>query len=71
MGTVTVAKLSAQTSTTNVVPAGQKPVNINGIPVYVGFGSPTRLFWIVPSLSVEITGSGPESSQVMHTLHKA
>jgi len=53
------------------VPAGQKPVTINGIQVYVGFGSPTTLYWTVPSLDVQIFGTGPDSSQVLHTLHKA
>jgi hypothetical protein len=67
---VTVSQISSETSTTNV-PVGQKPVNINGIPVYVGFGSPTTLYWTVPSLEVQIIGTGPDASQVLHTLHKA
>ena len=67
---VTVWPISSETSTTNV-PTEPKPVTINGVPVYVGLGSPTVLYWIVPSLAVQITGSGPESSQVMQTLHKA
>ena len=67
---VTVSQISSDTSTTNV-PAGQKPVSINGIPVYVGFGSPTTLYWTVPSLDVRIIGTGPVASQVLRTLHKA
>jgi hypothetical protein len=67
---VTVWQISSETSTTNV-PTEQRPVTINGVPVYVALGSPATLYWIVPSLTVQITGSGPESSQVMHTLHKA
>ena len=67
---VTVSQISSETSTTDV-PAAQKPVSINGIPVYVGFGSPTTLYWTVPSLDVQIIGTGPDSSQVLHTLHKA
>jgi hypothetical protein len=67
---VTVSQLSTETSTTNV-PAGQKTVSINGIPVYVGFGSPTTLYWTVPSLDVQIIGTGPDASQVLRTLHKA
>ena len=66
---VTVWQIKSETSTTNV-PTRQTPVTINGIPAYVGFGSPTTLYWIVPSLNAQVTGSGPESSQVMHTLHK-
>jgi hypothetical protein len=46
-------------------------VTINGIPVYLGFGSPTMVQWTVPSLDVRITGTGPDSSRVIHTLHKA
>jgi len=61
---------SSETSTTNV-PTGQKLVTINGIPVYVGFGSPTTLYWTAPSLGVQIIGTGPDSSQVLHTLHNA
>jgi hypothetical protein len=67
---VTVSQLSSETSTTSV-PAEQKPATINGIPVYLGFGSPTMLRWTVPSLDVQITGTGPDSNRVMHTLHKA
>jgi len=67
---VTVSQISSETSTTNI-PAGQKPVKINGIPVYVGFGSLTTLYWTVPSLDVQIIGTGPDASQVLHTLHKA
>jgi len=67
---VTVSQISSETSTTNV-PVGQKPVKINGIPVYVGFGSPTTLYWTVPSLDVQIIGTGPDASQILHTLHKA
>ena len=67
---VTVSQISSETSTTNV-PAGQKPVTINGMQVYVGFGSLTTLYWTVPSLDVQIIGTGPKASQVLHTLHKA
>ena len=67
---VTVSQLSTEASTTSV-PAGEKSVTINGIPVYLGFGSPTMVQWTVPSLDVRITGTGPDSSRVMHTLHKA
>ncbi len=65
---VTVSQLGSETSTTNV-PAGQNPVETNGIPANVGFGSPTTLYWTVPSLDVQIIGTGPEVSQVLHTLH--
>ena len=67
---VTVSKVSTEASTTSI-PARAKPVTINGIPVYLGFSSPTTLQWTVPSLDVQITGTGPDSNRVMHTLHKA
>ena len=67
---VRVERLSAETSTTTV-PVAQKAVIINGIPVYLGFGSPSMVQWTVPSLDVQITGTGPDSNQVMHTLHEA
>jgi hypothetical protein len=70
MSVVTVSQLSSETSTTSV-PVGQKPVTIKGIPVYLGFGSPSMVQWTVPSLDVQITGTGPDSSRVIHTLHKA
>ena len=54
---VTVWQLSSETSTTNV-PTRQKPVTVNGIPVYVGFGSLNELYWIVPSLDIQ-TGRSP------------
>jgi len=67
---VRVERLSGETSAT-AVPVGQKPVSINGIPVYLGFGSITFVQWTVPTLNVQITGTGPDSNQVMHTLHEA
>jgi hypothetical protein len=67
---VRVQEASAETVTTRV-PVGEKPVIVNGIPVYLGFGSPTMIEWTVPELDVQITGAGPLADQVMHTLHKA
>jgi hypothetical protein len=67
---VTVSHLNSNGTTTSV-PGGQQPVIINGIPVYLGFGSPATLQWTVPSLNIQITATGPNSSRVAHTLHKA
>lgn len=67
---VTVSQLSSATSTTTI-PVGQKPVTVNGVPMYAGSGSPSSLDWTVPSLDVRIFGSGPDISQVMHTLHRS
>ena len=66
---VTVSQITA--GTPGVSSPGQKPVMVNGVPVYVGFGSPSSLEWAVPSLGVEIRGSGPDANRVLHTLHKA
>lgn len=69
-GTVVgVMLLRDETSTTSVSADG-KPVDVNGVPVYVGFGSPSTIVWTVPALGVQITGSGPEAGRVMHTLHR-
>ncbi len=70
IGSVVVWQLSAETGS-SVDPTGQKSMTINGIPVKVGFGSPTLNVWTVPSLRVQITGTGPKSLQVMHTLRRA
>lgn len=66
---VRVSQITTTSSTT--VPAGEKPVTVNGIAVELGFGSPATLQWTVPSLGVQITGTGPDSRKVMQTLHKA
>jgi hypothetical protein len=70
IGSVVVWQLSSGTSTSGD-PAGQKSVTIDGIPVNVGSGSATLAVWTVPSLGVQITGTGPDSIRVMRTLRKA
>lgn len=67
---VTVQQLGVEPKSTFGFSNAEKPRSINGIPVYLGFGSPTMIQWIVPSLGVEITGTGPDSNRVLHTLHK-
>jgi hypothetical protein len=66
---VTVSQLGSEASTTSI-PTKQQSVRVNGIPVFLGFGSPTTLQWTVPSLDVQITGIGSDASRVMHTIHK-
>jgi hypothetical protein len=70
IGSVVVWPLNSGTSTKGE-PSGQKPVAINGVPVNVEIGSTTLAVWTVPSLGVQITGTGTNSIRVMHTLHKA
>jgi hypothetical protein len=48
-------------------PAGSAE-RINGIRVYELFGSPSALEWVAPSRHIEISGSGPESERIVHTL---
>jgi len=68
---VTVQQLNDQPKSTFGFPDSEKPLRINGISVYVGVGSPTMIQWSVASLDVQITGTGPDSNRVMHTLHQA
>ena len=49
----------------------EKPGMINGVPVYVGFGSPSELQWSVPLLGVEITGMGPLAPRIVSTLRRS
>jgi hypothetical protein len=51
--------------------SGEKPEMINGLPVYVGFGSPAALEWTVPALGIEITGTGPLADSIVATLHRS
>jgi len=67
---VTVSQLSTETSTTTIGVI-QHPVTINGVRVYPGDGSPGSLHWTVPSLDVQVVGMGPDSSQVLHTIHRS
>lgn len=67
---VTVSQLSTETSTTTVGVI-QHPVTINGVRVDPGFGSPGTLHWTVPSLDVQVIGMGPNSNQVLHTIHRS
>lgn len=55
---------------TGTVMAKAKPITVNGVPVYVGTGSPPPLVWYAPSLSVEITASGTNSNRILHTLRR-
>jgi len=48
--------------------ATQKPTMVNGVPVFVGFGSPSTIEWTAPSLGVEIIGTGSDANRILHTL---
>jgi hypothetical protein len=50
---------------------GQSPEIINGIRVFVLFGSPVAREWVAPSRGIEISGSGPQAGRVVHTLRPA
>ncbi len=48
--------------------APQKPTMVNGVPVMIGFGSPSTIEWTAPSLGVEIIGTGPDTNRILHSL---
>lgn len=48
--------------------APQKPTMVNGVPVFVGFGSPSTIEWTAPSLGVELIGTGSDANRILHTL---
>ena len=54
-----------------VARAKAKPVVINGLAVDIGFGSLTELQWSVPSLGIEITGSGALAPRIVSTLRRS
>jgi hypothetical protein len=64
---VQVSQLGPETSTT--VSAGEKPETISGIPICPGPDSPPLIVWNVPSLDIQISLRGPDSNDVLHTLH--
>lgn len=51
--------------------AEEKPVMINGVPVDVGFGSPSERQWSVPLLGVAITGVGSLAPRIVFTLRRS
>ena len=67
---VTVTRLPAGAGTGGSSP-GPKAVLVNGVPVDIGFGSPSELQWTVPSLGVEITGTGPLTRRILATLRRS
>ena len=50
--------------------APQKPTMVNGVAVYVGLGSPSTIEWTVPSLGVEIIGTGLDANRILNTLRR-
>jgi hypothetical protein len=67
---VAVLQFNPETYPFSLPPPG-KPVIINGIPAWGGLPSPESGGWIVPSLRVQMSGSGPDSNRAIHTLHRA
>jgi hypothetical protein len=58
-------------SSMGAIPPSDSPTVVNGLPVDVGFGSPTSLEWSVPSLGLLITGQGHEADRILHTLRRS
>jgi hypothetical protein len=69
------ATAGATTSTTTGQTPTAAPVGsvakINGLSVDVAFGSPESQQWIIPSLGLQITGRGPGTDRVLHTLRRS
>jgi hypothetical protein len=47
------------------------PTMVNGTPVYVQFGSPSRIVWVIPSLDVVVAAAAPNANLILHTIRKA
>ena len=60
-GVVKVDQLPSEANSATV-PVAQKPVVINGLPVYLGFGSPIMVQWIVPALVSSVGSVRPTVS---------
>ena len=52
-------------------PTGAVSRTVNGVPIWVQFGSPISLVWLAPSLGVEISASGSQASRILQTLRRA
>ncbi len=50
--------------------APQKATLVNGVPVFVGFASPSTIEGTAPSLGFEIMGTGSDASRILHTLRR-
>jgi hypothetical protein len=50
------------------LPTTATPTEVNGVPVYVLFGSPISLHWEAPSLGVALAAAGPDAERILHTL---
>jgi hypothetical protein len=61
---ITIAQASAENGDTN-------PIMVNGMAVYVQFGSPSRIIWVVPALDVVVAASAPDANRILHTIRKA
>jgi hypothetical protein len=53
-------------STTEGTGAGA--ISVNGVQIYVLRASALYTVWSAPSLGIELTGEGPESNRILHTL---
>lgn len=66
-----VAVSTPSTTSSSSTSLGEKPTIVNGIPVYLGFGSPSSIEWSVPAIGVQIYGTGAGVEAVLNTLHRA
>jgi hypothetical protein len=61
---VTKIQASAENALTN-------PTMVNGTVVYVQFGSPSRIVWVIPALDVVVAASAPDANRILHTIRRA
>ena len=69
--TATTVGLALEVPTVRPPSNGGQRKKINGLVVDVGFGSPSTIQWWIPAAHIEVNGSGPLASKVMHTLRPA
>jgi hypothetical protein len=48
-----------------------KPIKVNGVSVYVGFGSSIMQQWTVVGLGIQIEARGSDSNRILHTLRRS
>ncbi|MGO8873857.1 MAG: hypothetical protein ACLQPH_21125 [Acidimicrobiales bacterium] len=52
-------------------PYAPTPVVVNGLFVYEATSLPGSMVWAVPTLGIQVAGTGTQASEVMHTLRRA
>jgi hypothetical protein len=67
-----VAVITLPIGTSHGPPSGGfAPKAINGVPVYPGSRLAGSYDWAVPSLGVEVSGTGQDADRILHTLRRS